>query len=128
MHRNRQFNGRARSGDLARDERRAAGLGPDIDARGGKGARERDVVRTALTEDRRRSVVRGGGDVIALLRPVIADLRPRAVQIILERYRAFSIATMHRNRQFNGRTRSGDLARDEGCAAGLGPDIDARQR
>ena len=68
------------------------------------------------------------GDVIALLRAGVADLGPRAVPQVLERHRARTITYIGRNSQLDGRTRSGDLARGEGRAAGLRPDFDARRR
>ena len=126
VRRNSQRDSRARSSDLARNERRAAGLRTDRDARGGKSARERNVVRAALTGDRRRSVMRGIGDNIALLRAAVADLGPRAVPQVFERHRAVGTRCVRRNSQRDSRARSSDLARNERRAATRGADIHAR--
>ena len=89
---------------------------------------ERNGVRPAGLRYRRRRVVRDLRDVPCELLAVAADLRPCAVPLILERHRTFVIAHIRRNSQLYGRTRSGDLARDEGRTAGLGPDFDALSR
>ena len=96
--RDRQRDSSTGSGNRTAYERGAAGLRTDRDARG-KDARERDVVRPALTGDRRRSGVRGSGDFIALLRAAVADLGPRTVPQVLERHRAVGTRCVRRNSQ-----------------------------
>ena len=114
VRRNSQRDSRARSSDLARNERRAATRGADIHARGGKDARKRDAVCAATGRNRCRSVVRGVGDGITRLRTAIADLRPCAVPQVLERHRARIEALVRRDGQRNRRAGFGDRTAYEG--------------
>ena len=83
-------------------------------------ARKRHGVGAARTRNVPRGRDAGIGHVPALLRAVSADLGPCPVPVVFEGHGAGIIAELTRDRQRDGRTRSGDLARDERCAAAVG--------